>query len=335
MPKTISIRGAIGFEARAENLKKALDEAKGQPVKIEINSPGGFVFEGLDMFNLIRDYKGHTEVVLMGLAASMASYIALAADRVIAHDNAVYMIHNALTISVGNHNDMRKTADRLEGISNLIAKQYIAKSGKSVAEIKRMMDDETFLFGDEMKDAGFVDEIIEAPNDAKHHDDKDSAITEARMSVDNCRSLMKESEAANQDLEKAVAFMALHTPAQPSGDAIEDGHITMDAELLESMSDAFDPESPFPNEHACRIRQPGEFQKDSFRRITRKADGKDLDIIIGRLKGKTTTTTQAFRYPKDQWTESQARKHCTDNKGILFEPATDTKSSGGGCGGGT
>ena len=79
---------------------------------------------------------------------------------------------------------------------------------------------------------------------------------------------------------------------------------------------------PFPNEHACRIRDPGEFQADSFRRLEQEADGKPLGIIIGRLKGETTTTTQAFRYPRADWTEAQGRTHCTEHEGKMFEPAT-------------
>ena len=65
----------------------------------------------------------------------------------------------------------------------------------------------------------------------------------------------------------------------------------------------------------------------SFRRIRQKADGKRLDIIIGRLKGKTTTTTQAFRYPKDDWSASAARFHCKEHDGILFEPAKAKKAA--------
>lgn len=85
---------------------------------------------------------------------------------------------------------------------------------------------------------------------------------------------------------------------------------------------------PYPNEHACRIRDPGEFQKDSFRRITQGTkgkgprDGKKLDIIIGRLRGKTTTATQAYRYPKDTWTAAQARAHCKEQGG-RFEAASE------------
>jgi hypothetical protein len=77
---------------------------------------------------------------------------------------------------------------------------------------------------------------------------------------------------------------------------------------------------PYPNEHSCRIKNPDLFQKDSFKRIE---SGK-LSIIIGRLKGETTTTTQAFRYPIDTYTELAARTHCEENKGT-FEAATKEK----------
>jgi len=77
---------------------------------------------------------------------------------------------------------------------------------------------------------------------------------------------------------------------------------------------------PYPNEHSCRIKQPDLFQENSFKRIK---SGK-LSIIIGKLKGETTTTTQAFRYPVGTWTELQARTHCRENKGT-FEAASKEK----------
>lgn len=78
---------------------------------------------------------------------------------------------------------------------------------------------------------------------------------------------------------------------------------------------------PYPNEHACRLKDPSLFQKGSFRSYERDSGGKKYRVIAGRLKGKTTMTEQAFRYPKDVWSVSQARKHCKDHKGIAFEPA--------------
>jgi len=82
---------------------------------------------------------------------------------------------------------------------------------------------------------------------------------------------------------------------------------------------------PYPNEHSCRIKSPGLFQEGGFRRMSKKSDGKVFTLIIGKLKGQTTTTTQALRYPKKSWTKEQARKHCKDHGGIKFETAKETK----------
>jgi len=79
---------------------------------------------------------------------------------------------------------------------------------------------------------------------------------------------------------------------------------------------------PYPNEHACRLRNPGDFQKGSFRRYSRTTDGKTYGVIAGRLKGKTKMTEQSFRYPKDSWEVGSARSHCKSHNGILFEPAS-------------
>lgn len=81
-------------------------------------------------------------------------------------------------------------------------------------------------------------------------------------------------------------------------------------------------QKPYPNEHSCRIRQPGDFQPDSFRRTSREHDGKKYYIIMGRLTGETTMTEQSYRYPKDSWNESTAKKHCKSHNGISFEAAS-------------
>jgi hypothetical protein len=74
---------------------------------------------------------------------------------------------------------------------------------------------------------------------------------------------------------------------------------------------------------ACRLREPDDFQPNSFRRTPRAHDGKPYDVIAGKLKGEDTMTEQAYRYPKDDWDEADARKHCTDHDGKTFEPASE------------
>lgn len=82
---------------------------------------------------------------------------------------------------------------------------------------------------------------------------------------------------------------------------------------------------PYENEHACRLRDPGKFQADSFRRTSRKSDGKTYDVIMGKLEGEDSMTEQAYRYPKDAWDADEARSHCESHDGISFEPAVEEK----------
>lgn len=200
---TITISGVIGWDVEPKDIRNQLNEASGDIV-VEIGSPGGFVYDGLEIFNLIRGYsKGKVTTRLMGLAASMASYIALAGQEVEAYDNAIYMIHNAMSVSVGNQNDMREMADYLERLSNLLAKKYVEKTGKSLAEIKELMDADTFMFGSEAKEMGFVDKIIETENEK----DKDSAMVEAQLKIKNCKQTLKELENSKEDLQKAAALL--------------------------------------------------------------------------------------------------------------------------------
>jgi chromosome segregation ATPase len=81
---------------------------------------------------------------------------------------------------------------------------------------------------------------------------------------------------------------------------------------------------PYENEHACRLEDPGKFQDNSFRRGKREHNGKEYSVIYGKLKGKTTTTEQAYRYNKNTWTADEARKHCKDHGGS-FEAAKNEK----------
>jgi len=203
---TISISGVIGWDVTPRQIRAELKDGTGD-LLVEIASPGGFVFDGLEIFNLLKDYSGGTVTIkLMGIAASMASVIALAGDRIIAHDTAVFMIHNAKNIVYGNHIDMREMADHLEKVSNHLAKIYVKKTGKTLNEIKKLLDADngsgTYLFGEEMVEAGFVDEIIETESDDK---DKDSAIIDAMLKVENCVDFLQKSDEGKEDLSRAAA----------------------------------------------------------------------------------------------------------------------------------
>lgn len=83
---------------------------------------------------------------------------------------------------------------------------------------------------------------------------------------------------------------------------------------------------PYPNEHACRLREPSAFQPDSLRRVNREHEGKRYSVIMGKLTGQDTMIEQAYRYPKDTWDADEARAHCRAHDGQSFEPASDGKA---------
>jgi len=138
---------------------KAMDGAKA--VTIRINSPGGSVTDGTAIFNLLRSHGGAKTAIIDGMAASMASVIAMAADKIVMPGNALMMIHNPWTYAAGDAEELRKSADLLDKIKGQIVGAYARKTGKTDDEISALMDAVTWMTGDEAKAAGFADEVID------------------------------------------------------------------------------------------------------------------------------------------------------------------------------
>jgi HK97 family phage prohead protease len=118
--------------------------------------------------------------------------------------------------------------------------------------------------------------------------------------------------------QELLELSAVPVPSNPDAlvQAREAGLITV------KEFEAISVEKPYPNEHSCRLRSPDDFQADSFRRTSRESDGKRYDVIMGRLKGETTMTEQAYRYPKDIWAAGEAKNHCKEHEGA-FEAAME------------
>lgn len=177
------IDGEIGsWGMSASTVREYLNSITGD-VKVTLDSPGGSVFEGISIHNAFKEYdKGTVTMVMGSLVASITTYIAMAGDKIVAHDNSTFMIHNAWTFTYGDENELRKVADVLAGLSSLIAKKYISKTGKSKEIIKQAMDKESYYFGNEILDFGFCDEIISTEN----QNAKDESLALARESFKAC-----------------------------------------------------------------------------------------------------------------------------------------------------
>jgi len=200
---TISIDGIIGLDVTAADIRAQFAEASG-PVEMIVNSPGGLVSEGTAIFNAVRDFRrqgGTVNARVVGMAASMSSYIPLAADRVTVEDNAVYMVHNPHAIAIGDQRSMRKTADTLEGLAGILANAYARKSDRPVDEIRALMDEESYFFGQEIVDAGFADDI-EPAGDGE--DDRSAAVALAETQVAHMENRVKTESTETADEIAAV-----------------------------------------------------------------------------------------------------------------------------------
>lgn len=196
-------------------------------LRIVIDSPGGDVFEGVTIFNIIRDFARNNPSVkittyIQGKAASMASVIALAANsvnkdnKIIIEDNSIYMIHNAWGIVIGNENDMREAAEYFAGMDSMLRSVYVRKSGKSEDDIRQMMDAETWLWGKEILDAGFADELMDSEEDnavAKINKGESLSFAKAEMKktreLINSMSLKRGSDSQKRDWSAAASALGI------------------------------------------------------------------------------------------------------------------------------
>lgn len=160
----ISIYDEIGFwgvsaASFAQDLKDCGNNLK--QINLHIHSPGGDVFDGIAIYNLLKNHPANVTVYIDGLAASMASVIAMAGNEVIMPENAMMMIHKPWGIQVGDAEDMRKYADLLDKVENTLIPAYASKTGKTPEELAEMLSAETWLNGKECVEQGFADKLAE------------------------------------------------------------------------------------------------------------------------------------------------------------------------------
>lgn len=164
--RTISVYDVIGHDywtgegVTAKRVAAALRTMGAGPVTVNVNSPGGDMFEGLAIYNLLREHKGEVTVKVLGLAASAASIIAMAGDTVQIARAGFLMIHNAWVVAMGNRHDLREYADTLEPFDRAMADIYAARTGQELKAMAKLMDKETWIGGNDAVEEGFADELL-------------------------------------------------------------------------------------------------------------------------------------------------------------------------------
>ena len=139
-------------------------------INVYINSPGGSVFEGLSIYNLLTRHKAKVDVSIDGVAASIASVIAMAGDTINIAENASMMIHNPWSLVIGDAATMRKEADLLDRVGTQLVTTYAARTKATEDKIRAYMDAETWFSATEAKSLGFADSIAPAKRAAASFD---------------------------------------------------------------------------------------------------------------------------------------------------------------------
>lgn len=191
-------------------IRKQFEEAKeNEEIRLVVNCPGGDCFEGISIYNYIRDFvRNHTNRItsyVQGMAASAASWIVCAANsvnpenKIVVEDNSIFMIHNCWGIACGDHREMQKSADFTKRIDNLIIKMLSNRSKKNEKKIEKLMADETWYFGNEILENGFCDEVISASRDVENDllAEMEDKMNEAKVAFNSCQKKLKDEVEKN------------------------------------------------------------------------------------------------------------------------------------------
>ena len=167
-----SIRKAYWWDSEdacisANRVKNALADLKDKDINIHINSPGGDVFESIAICNLLKQHSKNVTITIDALAASGASVICMAADKVIMPANSMMMIHKAWTWVDGNADDLRKVANDLDKMDNAVLASYKDRFVGTEEELKALIKDSSWFTAEECKSLGFCDEILDEQQDSE------------------------------------------------------------------------------------------------------------------------------------------------------------------------
>ena len=159
-----------------------------RPVEVQINSPGGDMFEGIAIYNVLREHSQDITVKIMGMAASAASIIAMAGDRVEIGAASFLMIHKCWVVAVGNRHDMTETAEWLQPFDQAMVDVYAARTGAEASVVADWMDKETYMSGSLAVERGFADALLSADQmtvdeDAKASDRQSNEIRATELAL--------------------------------------------------------------------------------------------------------------------------------------------------------
>lgn len=301
--------GMFGVSANdfAEQLQALGDVDR---IELHVNSPGGSVFDGLAIYNLLKRHPAEITVFVDGLAASIASVIVMVGATVIMPENALLMLHRPTGRVVGGVDDMRRMADLLEKTEPGLIAAYRAKSGLSDEKIAELMDAETWLTAEEALELGFADRTEEAVKIAAHFDLSKFKQAPASWPVAHKENPMPDPKAQNQSVPEPAG------KTEPKSDPSKPG------ELLSTVLESAAPAATLAEIKSALPDASAEFLVASLEQSATLAQAKDAWLV--KLRANNATL-------KAQAAEQQAELEDLKSKGAApgLEPLSGKSSADG------
>ena len=234
------------------------DQAKGfegNKIRVPVNSFGGSALEGLLIYNYLKGSGKEIETHIPTYAMSAGTIIAAAGDHVSMSNHGYYMIHNPWSVSMGDSNDMKATAEILSKIENDLVSIYVKKTGIDADEIREMMKNETWLTSEEALEMGFVDELTEGAKIEASFDPKQfEGLTNVPQDIQNLFESPKKEETEKPQTNSFLSALAQIFNKQPQVDFSEYVSKLEHEAIIEEMKKDYDTnEAPWRAEHTKEI----------------------------------------------------------------------------------
>ena len=216
--------------ATVKDLQELLNKNKNIPtINIYINSPGGSVSEGITIYNILKRTRAYVRVFIDGFACSIASVIAMAGNAIYMPKSSMQMVHNAWTVAMGNSEELRKVADDLDKINEVVISAYMSKFKGTEKELRKLLDDESYLTAEECLKYGLCTKIVDDSENTQSN--VEEGLDAATNMFENKLTKLVSIKNAIKDLDAEI--VEPETANEPTGEVVNEGATVNEADKLQ------------------------------------------------------------------------------------------------------
>lgn len=216
--------------ASVKDLQEILSKNKNIPtVNVYINSPGGSVSEGIAIYNILKRTRAYVRVFIDGFACSIASVIAMAGNAIYMPKSSMQMVHNAWTVAMGNSEELRKVADDLDKINEVVISAYMSKFKGTEKELRKLLDDESYLTAEECLKYGLCTKIVDDSENTQSN--VEEGLDAATNMFENKLTKLVSIKNAIKDLDAEI--VEPETANEPKGEVVNEGETVNEADKLQ------------------------------------------------------------------------------------------------------